>query len=89
MLVLSHTKNHLKPRIILLEYPRKAVCYTMRLKTFRVSIIQRSLMSVRLSLKISVINESIEFYTSENIPAGPMVVLGYFLKGGGHKKKLI
>ena len=42
-------------------------------------------MSVRLSvypsLKISVTNEPIEFYSSGNIPTGPVEVLGYFLGG--------
>ena len=46
------------------------------------SIIQSSLMSVRLSvhpsLKILVTIESIGFYSSGNIPTGPVVVLGYF-----------
>ena len=38
-------------------------------------------LSVRLSLKISVTTEPIEFYSSGNIPTGPVVVLGYFLVG--------
>ena len=38
-------------------------------------------MSVRLSLKISVTIEPIGFYSSGNIPTGPVVVLGYFLGG--------
>ena len=37
--------------------------------------------SVRLSLKISVTTEPIGFYSSGNIPNGPVVVLGYFLWG--------
>ena len=49
-------------------------------------IAQSSLMSVRLSvcmqLKISVTAELIGFYSSGNIPTGPVVVLGYFLGGG-------
>ncbi len=47
------------------------------------SIIQSSLMSVRLSLrlklKISVTTEPIELYSSGIIPTGPVVVLSYFL----------
>ena len=38
-------------------------------------------LSVRLSLKISVTTEPIGFYSSENIPTGPVVVLGYFIGG--------
>ena len=38
-------------------------------------------LSVRLSLKISVTTEPIGFYSSGNIPTGPVVVLGYFLGG--------
>ncbi len=38
-------------------------------------------MSVRLSLKISVTTKPIGFYSSGNIPDGPVVVLGYFLGG--------
>ena len=45
------------------------------------SIIQSSLMSVLPSLKISVTTEPIGFYSSGNIPACPLVVLGYFLGG--------
>ena len=37
--------------------------------------------SVCLSLKISVTTEPIGFYSSGNIPTGPGVVLGYFLRG--------
>ena len=36
---------------------------------------------VRPSLKISVTTEPIGFYSSENIPTGTVVVLGYFLGG--------
>ena len=43
------------------------------------------MMSVRLtfrpSLKILVTTGPIGFYSSENIPTGPLVVLGYFLWG--------
>ena len=38
-------------------------------------------MSVCPSLKISVTTEPIGFYSSGNIPTGPVVVLGYFLGG--------
>ena len=38
-------------------------------------------MSVRPSLEISVTTEPIGFYSSGNIPTGPVVVLGYFLGG--------
>ena len=38
-------------------------------------------MSVRLSLKISVNTEPIEFYSSDNISTGPVVILGHFLGG--------
>ena len=38
-------------------------------------------LSVRPSLKISVTTEPIGFYSSGNIPTGPVVVLGYFLGG--------
>ena len=38
-------------------------------------------MSVRLSLKISVNTEPIEFYSSEYISIGPVVILGHFLGG--------
>ena len=38
-------------------------------------------LSVRLNLKISVTTEPIGFYSSGNVPAGPVVVLGYFLGG--------
>ena len=38
-------------------------------------------MSVRLSLKISLTIEPIEFYSSGNITTGPVVVLGNFLGG--------
>ena len=44
-------------------------------------IIQSSLMSVRLSLKILVTTEPFGFYFSRNIPTGPVVVLSYFLGG--------
>ena len=37
-------------------------------------------MSVRPSRKISVTTEPIGFYSSRNIPTGPIVVLGYFLR---------
>ena len=37
--------------------------------------------SVRLKLKISVTTELIGFYSSGYIPTGPVVVLGYFLRG--------
>ena len=46
------------------------------------SIIQSSLMSVRLKLKISVTTEPIGFYSSGYIPIGPVVVLSYFYGGG-------
>ena len=36
-------------------------------------------LSVCLSPKISVTTEPIGFYSSGNIPTGPVVVLGYFL----------
>ena len=39
------------------------------------------MMSVRLSIKILVTTEPIGFYSSGNIPAAPVVVLGYFLRG--------
>ena len=39
------------------------------------------MMSVCPSLKISVTTEPIGFYSSGNIPTGPVVVLGYFLEG--------
>ena len=38
-------------------------------------------LSVCLSLKISLTTEPIRFYSSRNIPTGPVVVLGYFLGG--------
>ena len=38
-------------------------------------------MSVCPSLKISVTTEPIGFYSSGNIPTGPVVFLGYFLGG--------
>ena len=38
-------------------------------------------LSIRLSLKILVTTEPIGFYSSGNIPTGPVVVLGYFLGG--------
>ena len=41
-------------------------------------------LSIRPSLKISVTTEPIGFYSSGNIPTGPVVVLGYFLGGVGH-----
>ena len=37
-------------------------------------------LTVRLSLKILVTTESIGFYSSGNIPTGPVVVLSYFLR---------
>ena len=46
-------------------------------------IIQSRMMSVRLKHKISAIAEPIGFYSSGNIPKGPVVVLGYFFLGGG------
>ena len=38
-------------------------------------------MSVCLKFKISVTTEPIELYSLENIPAGPVMVLSYFLGG--------
>ena len=38
-------------------------------------------MYVLPSLKISVTTKSIGFYSSGNISTGPVVVLGYFLRG--------
>ena len=37
------------------------------------------MMPLRPSLKISVTTELIGFYSSDNIPTGPVFVLGYFL----------
>ncbi len=51
-----------------------------------ISIIQSRIMSVRPSIEISVTTEPIGFYSSGNIPTGPVVVLGYFLVGVGHPK---
>ncbi len=52
------------------------------------------MMSVRLSLKILVTTVPIGFYSSGNIPTGPVMVLGYFLNRVGQptpppKKKKI
>ena len=41
-------------------------------------------LSVCLTLKILVTTEPIGFYSSGNIPTGPVVVLGYFLEGVGN-----
>ncbi len=41
-------------------------------------------MKVSLKLKISVTAEPIWFYSPENIPTGPVVILGYFLGMVGH-----
>ena len=38
-------------------------------------------LSVRLSLKISVTTEPIGLYSLGNLPTGPVVDLGYFLRG--------
>ena len=38
-------------------------------------------MSACLSLKISVTTETIGFYSSGDIPTGPVVVLSYFIGG--------
>ena len=46
-------------------------------------VIQSSLTSVRLKLKISVTTEPIGIYSSGIIPAGPVVVLAIFF-GWGH-----
>ena len=58
------------------------------------SIIQSRMMSVcpsvYLSLKISVTTEPIEFYSSWNIPTGPVLVFGHLLGGWtppNHPKK--
>ena len=39
------------------------------------------MVSVRPSLKISVTTAQIEIHSSGNIPAGPVVVLGFFFGG--------
>ena len=45
--------------------------------------------SVCLKLKISVTAEPIGLYFFGNIPTGPVVVLGYFLKGKYLKKTFV
>ena len=50
----------------------------------RLSIIQSRTMFVILTIKISVITEPIELYSSRNIAIVPEVVLSNFFEGGGH-----
>ncbi len=55
--------------------------------SLRLSVSLSVRLFVRLSLKISVTTEPIGFYSSGNIPKGPVVVLGYLL-GVGHPQPL-
>ncbi len=65
-------------KFLILSFTREFILYSIKQSRRRFVCL-----SVRLSetFKISVTAKPIEFYSSENIPTGVVVVLGYFLRG--------